>query len=41
MAFTVGCFGEDRVALGGGERHIVQSKNNDIATRCSINKITI
>ena len=40
MAFTVGCFGEDRVAVGGGG-HTVQSKNNDIAIRCSINKMTM
>ena len=41
MAFTVGCFGEDRVAVGGGGGHTVKSKNNDIAIRCSINKMTM
>ena len=41
VAFTVGCFGEDRVAIGGGGGNIVQSKNSDIATHCSINKMTM
>ena len=41
MAFTVCCFGEDRAAIGGGGGHIFQSKNNDIATQCSINENTM